>query len=195
MSFRIAALLFAMLAAHNIQAADWRIDPAHSRLGFAYQAMGAEMQGEFNRFSADVRFDPAQPQSASVRLTVDTGSIDAGLPEATAEARSANFLDAARYPQAQFVSTSVKPLGQQRYQVNGELTLRNQRRPLSVVILLKPEGKQQRLNGTLLLKRLDYGIGTGMWGDTGTLANEVRAAFSLLLIPHTNKSATGAPRK
>ena len=188
-------LILGLMGACAAQAADWRVDPARSRLGFAYQAMGAEIQGEFSRFGADVRFDPAHPESASVKLVVETGSIDAGIPEASQEARSANFLDVTRHPLAQFVSTSIKPLGQHRYQVQGELTLRNQRRPLSLVVLLKPEGAQQRLTGTLLIKRLDYNIGTGIWGDTSSLSNEVRAAFSLLLKPHPDKPATGAKRK
>jgi polyisoprenoid-binding protein YceI len=171
--------LFPALAA----AANWQVDDSRSRVGFAYQAMGSDIQGEFNRYTASIQFDPARPETAQVRMTVETASIDAGLPEATAEAVSANFLDAKRFPQAVFISSAVQALGQNRYRISGDLTLKNQRHPLSLTALLKPEGKGQRMTGTLQIKRLDYGIGTGMWGDTGTLRNEVQTAFSLLLMP------------
>lgn len=164
-------------------AADWRVDAASSRVGFAYQAMGSDIQGEFDRYTATVQFDPAHVDTAKVKMTIEAGSIDAGLPDATAEAVSANFLDVRRFPHAVFTSSSVKALGNNRYQINGELTLKNQRRPISLTALLKPEGKGQRMAGTFQLRRLDYGIGAGMWSDIETLKNEVRVAFSLLLLP------------
>lgn len=168
-------------------AADWVVDSNSSRVGFAYQAMGSEIQGEFNRYSASIRYDPAKPEAAQVKMIVETSSIDAGLPEATAEAVSSNFLDARRYPQAVFSSTAIKALGQNRYLIHGELTLKNQRRPISLTAMLKPEGKNQRMTGSLMLKRLDYGIGSGMWSDVETLKNDVRVAFSLSLLPAGGK--------
>lgn len=181
------SILFGTLLPVLASATDWVVDPNSSRVGFAYQAMGSEIQGEFNRYSANIRFDPAKPETALVNMRVETGSIDAGLPDATTEAISANFLDTRRYPQALFTSTTIKALGQNRYLIQGELTLKNQRRPISLTALLKPEGKNQRMTGSIALKRLDYGIGAGMWSDVETLKNEVRVAFSLLLLPAGGK--------
>lgn len=172
-----------------VSAADWLVDTSRSRVGFAYQAMGSDIQGEFNRYTAAVQFDPAHADAAKVRMTIDAGSIDAGLPDATAEAISANFLDVRRFPHALFVSSAVKALGNNRYQINGELTLKNQRRPISLTAMLKPEEKGQRMTGSFQLKRLDYGIGAGMWSDIDTLKNEVRVAFSLLLLPNAKSDS------
>lgn len=177
------AALLSLLAPVASTGGNWQVDPASSRVGFIYQAMGSDIQGEFSRYTANIDFDSVRPETAKVSMVVNTSSIDAGLPEATAEAISANFLDAKRFPQATFVSSSAKSAGQNRYQIQGQLTLKNQRRPLNFLAVLKPEGTNQRLTGTLVLKRLDYGIGTGMWGDVGTLKDEVRVAFSLLLKP------------
>lgn len=173
-------------------AADWLVDASRSRVGFAYQAMGSDIQGEFKHYAANIRFDPAHADTAQVKFTIATDSIDAGLPDATSEALSANFLDARRYPQAVFVSRSVRTLGNNRYQIDGELMLKNQRRAISLTAMLKPEEKGQRMTGTFQLKRLDYGIGAGMWSDIDTLKNEVRVAFSLLLLP--NAKASGAKK-
>ncbi len=184
--FQLAFWLLA-LSIKPVVAADWKVDSGRSRVGFAYQAMGSDIQGEFNRYAANIQYDPANPGATQVKMNIDAASIDAGLPDATSEALSANFLDARRFPNAVFVSSTVKALGQNRYQINGELTLKGQRRPLSLTALLKPENHAQnpglRMTGTFQLKRLDYGIGAGMWSDVETLKNEVRVAFSLLLIP------------
>lgn len=175
-----------------VSAADWLVDTSRSRVGFAYQAMGSDIQGEFKHYAANIRFDLAHADAAQVKMTIDTNSIDAGLPDATSEALSANFLDARRYPQAMFVSRSVRTLGNNRYQIDGELMLKNQRRPIRLTAMLKPEENGQRMTGTFQLKRLDYGIGAGMWSDIDTLKNEVRVAFSLLLLPNAK---TGGGKK
>lgn len=167
-------------------AGNWRIDEAHSRLGFQYRAMGAPVEGQFQRYLADIQWDPSQPANAHIRLDVDTGSIDAGLPDASSEALKGDFFDSRRYPWARFVSTAVQAQGNGRYLLQGMLTVKGISRPVSLPILMRAEGPAQQLKGTFVLKRLDFGIGKGQWADTSALANEVPVAFSLELIP-TNR--------
>jgi polyisoprenoid-binding protein YceI len=166
-----------------VQAGNWRIDQAQSRLGFQYRAMGAPVEGEFHRYLADIQWDANQPASAHIRLDVDTGSIDAGLPDATAEAAKNEFFDSRRYPWARFVSTAVQPQGKGRYLLQGTLTIKGITRPVSLPILIQAAGPAQQLKGTFVLKRLDFGIGQGQWTDPSALANEVPVAFSLRLMP------------
>ena len=37
------------------------------------------------------------------------------------------------------------------------------------------------VKGAFTLKRLDYGIGSGLWSDTSVVADEVKIKFNLLL--------------
>lgn len=166
-----------------VHAGNWRMDEAQSRLGFQYRAMGAPVEGEFHRYLADIQWDANQPASAHIRLDVDTGSIDAGLPDATSEAAKSEFFDSRRYPWARFVSTTVQPQGKGRYLLQGMLTIKGISRPVSLSILLRADGPAQQLKGTFVLKRLDFGIGQGQWADTSALANEVPVAFSFKLLP------------
>ncbi len=180
----IRSLLLAIgLLSGLAHAGNWRIDQSQSRLGFEYRAMGAPVEGEFRRYLADIQWDANQPASAHIRLDVDAGSIDAGLPDATSEAAKNDFLDSRRYPWARFVSTTVQPQGKERYLLKGTLTIKGISRPVSLPILLQADGPAQRLKGTFVLKRLDFGIGQGQWTDTSALANEVPVAFSLRLLP------------
>ncbi len=164
-------------------AGNWRIDETQSRLGFQYRAMGAPVEGEFHRYQADIQWDAARPASAHIRLDVDTGSIDAGLPDATSEAIKGDFFDSRRHPWARFVSSTVQPQDKGRYLLQGSLTIKGISHPVSLPILLRADGPAQQLKGTFVLKRLDYGIGQGQWADTSALANEVPVAFSFKLLP------------
>ena len=162
--------------------ANLTLDPAQSRVGFRYQQMGSDAEGEFRHFSADVQFDSARPEAGRVIVSLDPASIDTGLPDANAEAAQPGFLDTRKFREARFESSSIKPLGGGRYRVTGKLTIKGISRTLDTIAGIRPEGVAQRLTGAFALNRLDYGIGTGMWSDTSVLANEVRVAYSLLLL-------------
>ena len=179
--------LGAMLAPALACAGNWKLDEARSNIGFQYQAMGATLDGEFPQYQADIQLDPARPEQASILLDVTTAKTDAGNPDATAEVGSPLFFDSRRFPTARFTSSSIKPQGKGLYLVEGRLTVKGITRTAKIPVLLKTEGNNQRLNGTFKLNRLDYKIGEGMWADTSALANEVKVAFSLLLVPNPEK--------
>ncbi len=172
-----------LLAPSLACAGNWQIDPARSKIGFQYQAMGATLDGEFKKYLADIQLDPARPERAVIRMEIATSSIDAGNPDATAEAGSPLFFDSRRHPTARFTSTRIAPRTGGRYDVEGTLTAKGISRPLRITTQLKPDTSSQRLTGTFLLNRQDFKIGEGMWADPSALANEVRIAFSLLLVP------------
>jgi len=164
-------------------AGNWRIDETQSRLGFQYRAMGAPVEGEFHRYQADIQWDAATPASARIRLDVDTGSVDAGLPDATSEAIKGDFFDSRRYRWARFVSSAIQPQDKGRYLLQGTLTIKGISHAISLPIVLRADGPVLQLKGTFVLKRLDYGLGQGQWADTSALANEVPVAFSFKLLP------------
>jgi polyisoprenoid-binding protein YceI len=176
-----------LLVASPALCANLTLDPAQSRVGFRYQQMGSDAEGEFRHFSADVQFDSARPETGHVIVSVDPASIDTGLPDANTEAAQPGFFDTRKFREARFESSSIKPLGGGRYRVTGKLTIKGISRTMDTIAGIRPEGAAQRLTGAFALNRLDYGIGTGMWSDTSVLANEVRVAYSLLLLSTATK--------
>jgi polyisoprenoid-binding protein YceI len=170
-------------------AGNWLLDEDRSKIGFQYQAMGATLDGEFPQYMADIQLDPAKPDQARITLDVTTAKTDAGNPDATAEVGSPLFFDSHRYPTARFASSRIQPQGNGRFLVEGKLSVKGITRPARIPVMLKTEGKNQRLTGTFKLNRLDYKIGDGMWADTSALANEVKVAFSLLLVPKPSRQA------
>ena len=58
-------------------AAKWKVDPAKSSLNFVGLEGGKEFTGGFGKWTADIDYDPAKLDAASIKVTVDTGSADA----------------------------------------------------------------------------------------------------------------------
>ncbi len=171
-----------------------RILPQHSQLSFVSRQMGVPVQGEFRRFSAQIAFDPARPETAKATLEVELASFDMGSKEVYDEVVSRNWFDVRQFPTARFVSTGLKPLGGDRFEVRGHLTLKGRTREVVAPFTYRLQGGNAVLEGAFPLKRLDYGIGTGPWGDTGIVADEVQVRFRFIAAPAASGTAPGAPR-
>lgn len=156
-----------------------RVLPDKSSLAFVSQQMGVSVDGSFKRFSATLDFDPARPEAGKATLDIDMASIDAGGPEANDEVKGKNWFDVKQFPSARFVSSSVKPLGNNKYEVRGQMTIKGKSHEVAAPFTLKPDGAGALLEGGFQLKRLDYGVGTGAWGDTSVVADEVQIRFRL----------------
>jgi len=157
-----------------------RVEPSASKIQFTSRQMGVPVEGAFGKFTAQVSFDPAKPQAARARVEIDMASIDAGSAEANDEVTGKNWFAVKQYPTARFESSSFTPLGGNRYQVAGKLTLRNVTREVSAPFTFR----DGRFEGRYVIKRLDFGIGQGVWADVGTVANEVEVRFNFLASPH-----------
>mgnify|MGYP000953622659 CR=1 FL=1 len=188
----LASLLLGLVT-HSAQAVVYdRVAPERSRLAFAYKQMGVAMNGGFKRFTAQLAFDPARPEQGVFSLDLDMSSIDAGYPEANAEVVGKDWFDVKRFPQARFVSSGVRALGGNRYEARGTLTIKGKTRPVTAPFTLRADKAGASLDGSFVLKRLDYGIGEGAWGDPGVVADEVAIQFT---IATGTASALPGPRK
>jgi polyisoprenoid-binding protein YceI len=182
-SFRSALTTCAVAAALLCSAANAyaqrvsAVDTNKSAITFVSKQMNVPVEGKFGKFSAQLAFDPAQPSQGRVQVEVDLASIDTGSEEANDEVKSKGWFDVKNYPSARFVSSSVKSLGAGRYEVAGKLTIKGRSKDVTAPFTYKPAGAGGMFEGSLTLKRLDYGIGEGAWSDTDTVANEVQIKF------------------
>lgn len=164
-------------AAHAIEYTT--VLPKQSRVDFEFRQMGVPVKGGFKRFTAQMAFDPARPEAARAQIDIDLASIDAGSSEADEEAAGKLWFNRSAYPKATFVSSSVRALGDDRYEMRGTLTLKGRSRELVVPVRFVPGKTAASFDGSFILKRLDFGIGEGMWADVATVANEVRVTFRI----------------
>ncbi len=176
-----AALLTGLVMTSTAQASEYTaIQTDQSTLNFTYKQMGVAMDGSFKKFNAQISFDPAKPANAKATFDLDLASIDTGSEEADDEVKGKNWFNAKVFPRARFESTSFKPLGGNRYEVSGKMTIKGKTQPVNAAFTFSPQGKNALADGAFILKRADYGIGEGAWSDFSVVANEIQIRFHFL---------------
>ena len=105
-----------------------QIQTDKSAINFVYKQMGVAVDGKFKKFSSQLSFDPAKPTAAKASFDVELGSVDTGAPEGDQEVAGKAWFNSKAFPTARFVSTAVKPLGGNRYEVAGQLSIKGQTR-------------------------------------------------------------------
>lgn len=158
-----------------------------SRIDFVSRQMGVPIRGGFGRFDADIRFDPARREHSRAKITVYLDSVDAGSEDATVEIKRKPWLDVKNHPRAEFISGSLRALGPDQYRVEGKMTIKGRTRDASAVFSEKREKGARVFEGKFIISRLDFGIGTGEWSDTDTVADEVEVFFRFYVPASNNK--------
>jgi len=149
-----------------VASANWRIDPSRTHIAFAIDAVGyPRTQGQFRQFAGRILVDLDHPDKSSVAFHVQSQSVDVGSSPFDDYLRSVAFLDAARFPSIDFVSSSVEKVDDHTVRVTGELTLLGVTRPLSVDVAVQREmsGGSARLafSAKTSIDRLAFGMNSG----------------------------------
>ena len=114
------------------QTSTWVPDKAHSEVDFSILHMSlSRVNGRFGNIGGAITFDEADITKSTVNVTIDVTSIDTGVSGRDSDLKSANVFDAAQFPTATFVSTSVAKNGS-GLTVNGNLTLHGVTKPVSL---------------------------------------------------------------
>lgn len=141
----------------------WNLDKTHSDVGFGVKHMMiSTVRGKFTRFDADVQVDPANVEQAKVTARIEAASIDTGEEKRDGHLRSADFLDADKYPTLTFTSTKVKRSGED-VEVEGTLKIKDQEHPITLKGELTGPGKDP-WGGTRIGISLSGEIEREKWG-------------------------------
>jgi len=183
MKFRLPGLALAaiLITAPAAQAVEFtQYQHGKSSLAFVYKQMNVPVDGQFKSFRAKIAFDPTKPAAARAEFEIDLASIDAGSKDANDEVAGKAWFNTRQFPLAKFVASSVKPLGNNRYEVAGKMSIKGKTLDLATPVTVTQQGNSASFDGSLVLKRADYAIGDGIWADFGTVANEIQIKFHLV---------------
>jgi polyisoprenoid-binding protein YceI len=171
-----------------IPGGDYRIDPAHSMIGFSIRHYEINwVEGRFKDFEGVIRFDDSDITKSSVEFKAKIASIDTGVVARDNHLRTPDFFDAAKYPEMTFKSVRVERKGKDGYILHGDFTLREVTKRLAIPFAIAGAVKDPRGNirfgieAHTKIDRRDFGVGQGkaMEGGGLDIGNEV--TINLLL--------------
>lgn len=162
-------------------AADYVQTPG-STLVFAGKYQGDVFSGRFPGFSTRLSFDPAQLAGAKLDVTIPLAGTTTGNHDYDDNLRGADFLDAAKFPQARYTATRFRHLGGNQYAADGTLSLHGASKPVTLTFTWTP-GPRPVLAGKATVKRLDFGVGGGDWSDTGLIPDAIAVSTKVVLQP------------
>ena len=160
----------------GVQAADKYVaDKAHTNIGFTVKHMViTTVPGKFNDYMIDFIFDANDLNKSSIKVTIKTASINTDDEKRDEHLRSADFFDAAKYPEITFVSSSIMKKGND-YVAKGTLTMRGVSKEIELPFRIlgpvqDPWGNTKMgVEASLTVDRQDYGISWSKSLDTGGL--------------------------
>jgi polyisoprenoid-binding protein YceI len=165
--------------------AQQKLNPAQSDLSFTFKQMGVPVDGKFKKFDAQISFDAAKLDTSKVTFTVDIASTTIGDPATDAELPKSIWFNTAKFPQATFVSSSIKALGAGKYEAAGKLSVKGIAQDVVVPITMTQAGTGAAAVttavGSFPIKRLTFKIGENEWADTSMVADPVQVKFKLVL--------------
>ena len=142
----------------------WAIDPTRTHIDFVVDAVAfPQTHGEFKKFEGRIAVDFDRPERSRAEFVVNSASVELGSSSFDDFVRGEAMLNAPRYPEIGFVSTSVKKLDERTVRVSGNLTLLGVTRPLDVDVQVQRDGARKRLEFSAKAKidRLEFGMNSG----------------------------------
>lgn len=124
--FSIAFILFlAGFLSLNAQT-KWSIDKAHTKVQFsATHLIISEVTGEFKNFDGSIETSGDDFSNAKVNFTIDVNSISTDNEQRDNHLKSDDFFNAQKYPKMTFVGKSMQKVGDNKYKLVGDLTIRD----------------------------------------------------------------------
>jgi len=155
--FSALAVMLSTAAANEI----YRIDPAHSAIGFQLNHMMGKVVGKFTKFDGKIDLNRDHPLESSVAVRIQVNSIDTGIAKRDEHLRSVEFFDVAKYPEIAFKSRSVKQTGAQSGDILGDLTMHGVSKPITLHVKLTTPLRDERSRWEVIVapvKRRDFGL-------------------------------------
>jgi polyisoprenoid-binding protein YceI len=180
-----------------IPAGDYKIDQAHTVIGFSIRHNEISLvSGRFREFAGSIHYDPKDLTKSSVEFKAKIESIDTGVEARDKHLRTADFFEVEKYPELTFKSTSVARKGK-AYILNGDLTLKGVTKQIALPFTITGAIKDGRGNTRMgiaaqtTIDRRDYGItwGHALSGGGFDVAHDVNIDLQLEALQPAPKPA------
>ena len=145
----------------------YKLDPSHTMVLFSWNHFGySNPTANLGQVDGTLVYDEKDPSKATVEATLPLAGLDTFVPKLDEHLKSADFLDAAKYPNVTFKSTKVTPAGKNKLKVVGDLTVHGVTKPVTLDVTLNKIGPHPMMkvqtvgfDATTTIKRADFGVG------------------------------------
>ncbi|MFM2361133.1 MAG: hypothetical protein RLZZ316_35 [Bacteroidota bacterium] len=169
----LTALVVSVAA--SAQATSWKLDKVHSVVKFSVTHMVvSETEGSFKLFDGSVEHTKADFSDAKINFTIDVNSINTDNEGRDKHLKSDDFFSAEKFPQMKFESTSMTPLGGNKYKLTGNLTIKDVTKPATFDVtyggtIATSRGTKAGFKATAVINRFDYNLKWDRATETGSL--------------------------
>jgi polyisoprenoid-binding protein YceI len=182
---------------------NYRIEPGQSAVNFSVRHMIlTTVHGKFTDFSGILELEDYDLSKSSVSVRINAASITTDNAARDKDLRSANFLDAEKYPEITFVSHRVVKQND-GYLIVGDLNMHGLSREVSIPFTFNGRVKDLAgkmrvgFEGHVTINRKDWGINYSKLADNGGLvaANEVTIELDIEAMSMPAKSGDHIDQK
>jgi len=149
-----AALLIVLAVSANAQATTWQIGDKHT---IRFDA-GGEAGGIFKTLKGSIAFDGQSVQTAAFDLSIEVASVNTGNGLMNTHLKSAEWLDAGKYPVVRFTSKKVTASGS-GFVVTGDLEMHGVKKEVSFPFSFQAKGNSGTFSARITVYRNDFHIG------------------------------------
>lgn len=181
MKTSITLFLITVCTLFSLAWAALTFDAKKSTVTITAKQMKVPVSAKFNKMNATVDYNPGKPEATKASVEIDIASFDLGDPEYNTAVLGKEWFNAAQFPKATFVSTTIKPAGDGKLTAFGKLTIKGKTMDVSFPVAIKKEGNSTVFDGSLPIHRLAFKVGEGEWSDTSMVADEVVIKFHVVV--------------
>ncbi|SDK28893.1 Polyisoprenoid-binding protein YceI [Catalinimonas alkaloidigena] len=176
----------------------WTIDPTHSEVQFKVKHLViSTVTGHFSIYDGKVTTEESDWTTAQILFSVNIDSINTGQEQRDAHLKSADFFDAANYPQMTFESTSIEKVSDDTYKLHGTLSIRDVSKPVTLNVEYGGQttdfyGNQKagfEINGKI--NRKEFGLTWNGVTEAGSIvvSDEVKLIANIQLVKQVEQEA------
>jgi len=144
----------------------WKLDTAHTQIAFsAKHMMVTTVRGTFHDVEGTIELDETDPTRSRGEFRIAAASVDTNFGARDAHLKSPDFFDAETYSHLTFVSTAIKQVKDDEFEVTGDLTIKDVTKPATFKVELEGivpgmyGGRHAGLAATARIQREDWGLG------------------------------------
>lgn len=136
----------------------WEFSAENSQIEWVGSKMTGSHTGGFKKFGGEIKMVKGDPLLSSVRVQIETESIDSDDPDLTDHLKTHDFFEVDKYPQAVFESEEILRKKGDEYLLSGRLTLHGTTRRIRFPAVIQVTPDKVTARAEFSLNRFDFGL-------------------------------------